>query len=301
MNTVAIASERTMRRPANAAHLAAQDRSSSDTRFLDRPSGRIAYDDRGNGPLVVMVPGLGDVRAEYRFLAAKLVDAGYRAVTMDLRGHGESSTGWPDYSCTALGQDIVALLEHLDAGPAILIGTSMGAGAVAWAAAEAPEQSAGLVLIGPFVRDVPPWSKLKGAIQMLMIKVALAGPWAARVWGSYYDALYPTSKPADLDDYRSALVRKLGQPGRIAALKGMIYASKADVAARLGDVRAPTLVIMGTKDPDFANPAGEAKIVADLLSGEVLMIEGAGHYPHAEMPEVASPPILNFLAARLGR
>jgi len=301
MNTVAIASERTMRRPANAAHLAAQDRSSSDTRFLDRPSGRIAYDDRGNGPLVVMVPGLGDVRAEYRFLAAKLVDAGYRAVTMDLRGHGESSTGWPDYSCTALGQDIVALLEHLDAGPAILIGTSMGAGAVAWAAAEAPEQSAGLVLIGPFVRDVPPWSKLKGAIQMLMIKVALAGPWAARVWGSYYDALYPTSKPADLDDYRSALVRSLGEPGRMAALKGMIYASKADVAARLGDVQAPTLVMMGTKDPDFANPAGEAEIVADLLNGEVVMIEGAGHYPHAEMPEVASPPILDFLAARAGR
>jgi pimeloyl-ACP methyl ester carboxylesterase len=299
--TAAIASERTMHRPATAAHPATQDQSASDTRFLDRPSGQIAYDDRGSGPLVVMVPGLGDVRAEYRFLAAKLVDAGYRAVTMDLRGHGESSTGWPDYSCTALGEDIVALVDYLDAGPAILIGTSMGAGAVAWAAAEAPERTAGVVLIGPFVRDVPPWSKLKGAVQWLMIKVALAGPWAARFWGGYYDALYPTSKPADLGDYRSALVRNLGEPGRMAALKGMIYASKADVAARLGEVRAPTLVIMGTKDPDFANPASEAEIVADLLNGEVVMVEGAGHYPHAEMPEVASPPILDFLAARAAR
>lgn len=275
--------------------------SAAATRFLDRPSGRIAYDDRGAGPLVVMVPGLGDVRAEYRFLAADLVAAGYRAVTMDLRGHGELSTGWPDYSCTALGQDIVALLEHLDAGPAILIGTSMGAGAVAWAAAEAPERTAGLVLIGPFVRDVPPWSKLRGAIQLLLIKVALAGPWAPRVWGGYYDALYPTRKPADLDDYRSALVRNLGQPGRMAALKGMIYSSKADVAARLGDVRAPTLVVMGTKDPDFANPAGEAAIVAELLKGTVVMIDGAGHYPHAEMPDIASPPIFDFLAAHTGR
>lgn len=301
MTTATIASARTMHRPATAAHLAAADRSAPDTHFLDRPSGRIAYDDRGSGPPVVMVPSLGDVRAEYRFLAAKLADAGYRAVTMDLRGHGKSSTGWPDYSCTALGEDIVALVDHLDAGPAILIGTSMGAGVVAWAAAEAPEQTAGLVLIGPFVRDVPPWSKLKGAVQLLMIKVALAGPWAARVWGGYYDALYPTSKPADLDDYRSALVRNLGEPGRMAALKGMINASKADVAARLAGVRAPTLVIMGTKNPDFANPAGEAEIVADLLHGEVALIEGAGHYPHAEMPEVASPPILDFLAARTGR
>lgn len=66
-----------------------------ETRFLDRPGGHIAYDDRGSGPLVVMVPGLGDLRAEYRFLTAKLVEAGFRAVTMDLRGHGESGTGWP--------------------------------------------------------------------------------------------------------------------------------------------------------------------------------------------------------------
>jgi pimeloyl-ACP methyl ester carboxylesterase len=300
MTAITLTSERTAYRPTAAAtHPAADSR--PDTLFLDRPLGQIAYDDRGSGPLVVMVPGLGDVRAEYRFLAKKLVDAGYRAVTMDLRGHGESSTGWPDYSCGALGEDILALVDHLDGGPAILIGTSMGAGAVAWAAAEALEQTAGLVLIGPFVRDVPPWSKLKGVIQLLMIKVALAGPWAARVWGSYYDDLYPTNKPADLDDYRSALVRNLGQPGRIAALKGMIYASKADVAARLGDVRAPTLVVMGTKDPDFANPAAEAEIVADLLHGEVVMIEGAGHYPHAEMPEVASPPILGFLAAHAAR
>ena len=62
--------------------------------FLQRPEGRIAYDDRGDGRLVVMVPGLGDVRAEYRFLAPLLVAKGYRVVTMDLRGHGQSSTGW---------------------------------------------------------------------------------------------------------------------------------------------------------------------------------------------------------------
>jgi pimeloyl-ACP methyl ester carboxylesterase len=267
------------------------------TRFLDRPSGRIAYDDQGSGPPVVMVPGLGDVRAEYRFLAPLLVAAGYRAVSMDLRGHGESSTGWPDYSCAALGSDVVALVEHLDAGPAALIGTSMGAGAVAWAAAEAPERTADLILIGPFVRDVPPWSLLKGIVQKLMIKAALAGPWAPGVWGGYYVSLYPTAKPADLDDYRSALVAGLRQPGRLAALKGMMNASKADAAARLGDVRAPALVMMGSKDPDFANPADEAAIVAELVHGEVVMIEGAGHYPHAEMPAIAAPSIIDFLAA----
>ena len=72
-------------------------------RFLQRPDGRVAYEDAGDGPLVVMVPGLGDLLAEYRYLAPKLVTAGYRVVTLDLRGHGQSSVGWPDYTSAALG------------------------------------------------------------------------------------------------------------------------------------------------------------------------------------------------------
>ena len=266
-----------------------------ETRFLDRPDGRIAFDDRGSGPVVVMVPGLGDVRAEYRFLAAKLVEAGYRAVTMDLRGHGRSSTGWPDHGCAAIGSDVVALVAHLDAGPAVLIGTSMGAGAVAAAAAEAPEMTAALVLIGPFVRTIPPKSRLKGILQKAMIRIALAGPWAPGVWGSYYVSLYPTAKPADLDDYRSALVKNLGEPGRLAALKAMLAAGRDDIEPRLSEVRAPTLVVMGSKDPDFADPAAEAETVARLLRGTVTMIEGAGHYPHAEMPETTASAVLAFL------
>jgi pimeloyl-ACP methyl ester carboxylesterase len=82
----------------------------------------------------------------------------------------------------------------------------------------------------------------------------------------------------------------------MAALQAMLRAPKSDVEARLGAVRAPTLVVMGTKDPDFPDPAAEAAIVAGLLHGAVAMVEGVGHYPHAEAPEVAAPLILGFLA-----
>ena len=67
------------------------------TQFLKLPDGQIAYDDTGGtGPLVICVPGLGDMRQQYRFLAPRLVAAGFRVVTMDLPGHGESSVDWPD-------------------------------------------------------------------------------------------------------------------------------------------------------------------------------------------------------------
>ena len=73
----------------------------------------IAYDSAGSGPLVVGLPGLGDVRQQYRFLAAQLVEAGYRVVTMDIRGQGESSVGWPAYSVAGVGSDILALIQDL--------------------------------------------------------------------------------------------------------------------------------------------------------------------------------------------
>src|SRR5258705_11185122 len=87
------------------------------TRYLEVPGGRLAYDDTGTGPLVVCLPGLGDLRASYRFLAPRLVAAGYRVVTMDLRGLGESSTGWADYHGPPGARDLVRPLHRLHPGP----------------------------------------------------------------------------------------------------------------------------------------------------------------------------------------
>jgi pimeloyl-ACP methyl ester carboxylesterase len=261
------------------------------TNYLDRPAGRIAYDDSGGtGPLVVAVPSLGDLRQEYRFLRQRLLAEGYRVVTMDVRGHGGSSTGWSDYSADAIGADIVALVEHLDAGPATVVGTSMAAGAGVWAAAEAPHLVEGLVLVGPFVRDIP-----ASPVQNLMLTVLMRRPWGPAAWSLYYKSLYPTRQPDDLTDYRAALKANLKEPGRFQALQSMLGSSKARVEARLGEVKAPVLVIMGSKDPDFPDPAAEARLVAERLGGKVRLVEGAGHYPHAEMPEATATAVLGFL------
>jgi pimeloyl-ACP methyl ester carboxylesterase len=267
------------------------------TRFLETAGGRIAYDDVGEGPLVVMVPSLGDIRQEYRFLRPRLRAAGYRAVSMDMRGHGESSVSWSDHSCSALGSDILALVSSLQAGPAILIGDSMGGGAVAWAAAEAPQLVDELVLIDPFVRAAPPASGLKWTLMKLFMAVAFNGPWKVWAWAKYYDSLYPTRKPADHRAYLKALSASLKEPGRFATVKAMMAASKADVEERLGDIAAPTLVVMGSKDPDFGDPKAEAELLSQLIDDtSVEMIEGAGHYPHAEMPDETANAIIGYLA-----
>ena len=124
------------------------------TCFLAVDGGQIAYDDTGgHGPLVLAIPGMGDLRSEYRLLRPELEGAGYRVVTMDVRGFGETSTGGDDYSAHAVGRDALALIEHLDAGSAVILGNSFAAGSALWAAHDAPAHVSGVALLGPIVRD----------------------------------------------------------------------------------------------------------------------------------------------------
>ena len=267
------------------------------TQMLKLADGAIAYDDTGgDGPVVVCVPGIGDVRAQYRFLAPRLVAAGFRVVTMDLRGLGESTVGWPDYSAAAVGADIVALIRHLGAKHAFVVGNSMAAAAAVWAAAEVPDQIDGIVLIGPFVREMPTSIFLTG-----ILKVATVRPWGPSFWNMYYGSLYKTAPPADLAAYRDALLANLKEPGRIEATRAMLFASKAPCEARISQVRAPVLVVMGSRDSDFDDPAAEAEWVASHLHGSKLIVNGAGHYPHVEYPDrVAGSAIDFFKGTNLG-
>jgi pimeloyl-ACP methyl ester carboxylesterase len=261
------------------------------TKYLHRPDGKIAYDDsETEGELVIMLPGVGALRSEYRYLAPLLQQAGYRVVTADLRGHGESDANFSDYSLQAVGQDILALIDHLDAGPAHVIGTSFSPGAAVYAAAEQPQVIRSLVLIGPFVRD-PQTS----SFQKLLTALMLAGPWKVSAWGAYYKTLYPSGQPADYDQYIDQLKDTLRQPGKFDAFKTMAMASKIESEKRLGQVHAPVLVVMGTQDPDWPDPAAEAAWIADRLDAETILIEGAGHYPQTEMPEQTNPRIVGFL------
>ncbi len=261
------------------------------TQFLKLPDGQIAYDDTGGtGPLVICVPGLGDMRQQYRLLAPKLAAAGFRVVTMDLPGQGESSVDWPAYSPAIVGADIVAMIHHLGARKAFVIGNSMAGGSAVWAAAEIPDQVAGIVMIDPFTRQIPTSSFL-----LAFLKVAMLRPWGPSFWSMYYGSLYKTAPPADLDSYRAALVANLKQPGRIEATKALIFASQGPCEARIPNVHAPVLVVMGTKDSDFSDPAAEADWVATHLHGKKLMVDGAGHYPHVEYPDIVAPAVIDFI------
>lgn len=258
------------------------------TAHLARPGGTLAYDVVGRGPLVVLLPGLGQLRSAYRHLAPELVARGFRTATLDLRGHGGSSVDWDAYGADAMGPDVVALIEALG-GPALVVGNSYGAGPAVWAAAERPDLVAGVVLTGPFVRPLPaPWS------MRLAMRVLLGGPWRVAAWDAFTNGLLKAGRPDDQPAERARLRTSLREPGRFAALAAMLARDDAPVAARLERVRVPALVLMGTADPDFPDPMAEARAVAEAMGGRAEALDGVGHYPHLEVPDAMAERLAIF-------
>lgn len=261
------------------------------TRHLDTEGGQVAYDDTGgSGPLVIAIPGMGDLRSQYRALAPALAQAGYRVVTMDVRGHGETSARWQDYSARAVGRDALALMRHLGASQAVILGNSFAAGSALWAAHEAPGQVLGTVLLGPIVRDAP-YSLFTDAL----VRLGFAGPWRTWFWMTYWNSLFPLRKMPDHDARHDALADNLREPGRMDALRAMVRLSKADTEALLPQVRVPALVVMGSRDPDFGDAVAESRWLSQQLSARECVVDGAGHYPHLEAVDQVAPVVLEFL------
>ena len=122
------------------------------------------------------------------------------------------------------------------------------------------------------------------------------------LWLRYLDVAYPT-KPADYADYMAALAAKLREPGRMAEFMKTGKSTPADAGAQLPNVRCAALIIMGSLDPDFADPRAEGDaIVAAMPSGlgTVAMVDGAGHYPHAQSPDQVAALMIPFLKEHAG-
>lgn len=274
--------------------------------LLDTDGGTVAYEISGTGPLVVLAHGMGDSRHSYRFVAPQLVAAGYRVANVDIRGSGDSSPGWPGYERADIARDLVAVIRHLG-GPAVIVGHSISGGAATIAAATAPEAIAGIVELAPFTRkqgiDLAGLlrNRRHRAATLQLARVMASG--SLKGWLAYLDIAVPT-KPADWAEERSRIATMLRRPERMAVLRAMSRTSPTDAGARLSDVRCPVLVVECSADPDWADPRAEGeRILADLPEGigELAIIHGAGHYPHAETPNAVAALLLPFLDRTLSQ
>lgn len=278
---------------------ALSDPGSDALQYLQRPGGAIAYQVSGpaSAPLVVCICGVGDVRSSFRLLTPKLVAAGFRVAAMDPRGQGQSGAEFAEYSSRATGEDALALVDRLG-GPAVLLGHSSGAGSAVWAAAERPESVTSIILSGPFREQV--------ALNPFMSALAAVVLRSPRLWAyGYYPWLYKGGKPADFHAYRKALRRNLSEPGRMAATRTVLLKGANECYARVPQLRVPVLIMIGSRDPDYPGDPTQVGRADERAFGEftdtsLAILDGVGHYPHAEVPQRTLDTVLPFLQRTTG-
>ena len=269
----------------------------SQVHFLQRPEGRVSYTVEGHGPLVVAVPGMGDLRSSFRELVAPLVAAGYRVAVTDLRAHGDSDVTFREFGDLATAGDLIALIEELGA-PAVVLANSMGSAAAVWAAAERPDLIAGLAFYGPILRDPSMGPAATGLLHTLY-RAMFARPWGASAWAGYYRRTLNRGRTAPwLDEHVAAIRTSLSEPGRLAAFRHLtVQLTHAPVAPRVREVRVPMLAFVGELDPDYRDLPAECAWMEEQ-GVEVVRVPEAAHYPHAQRPDLTVVPTLAFVDAR---
>ena len=265
---------------------------STDVQYLVRPGGRLSYTVTGDGPLIVAVPGMGDLRGTWRELVAPLVEAGFRVAVVDLRGHGDSDTTFTTHGDPATASDILALIDDLG-GPALVIGNSMAGSSAVIAAADRPDAVAGLALVSPFLRGGP-----AGFWMRLMYRTLFARPWGAAMWAMYYRSTLSKGAQAPwLGEHVATIRSSMREPGRLRALLDLTLALDHDlVTPRVAEVAAPSLILVGAGDPDYKDPAAELTWMGEQLHAETVLVEGAAHYAQHQRPDVVVPRVLAFAA-----
>jgi pimeloyl-ACP methyl ester carboxylesterase len=260
--------------------------------YLARPEGRLGYTLTGDGPLIVAVPGMGDLRGTWRELTGPLADAGFRVAVLDLRGHGDADTTFAEHGDAATASDIVALIDELG-GPALVLGNSMAGSAAGIAAANRPDAVAGLVLISPFLRGAG------SRALRLLYRVLFARPWGAAMWAGYYgSSLNKGAKAPWLGEHVAAIRASMREPGRLRSFRELAVALDHDVVMPyVPRVTAPALILIGASDPDYRDPAAELAWMGEQLGAKTVLVEDAAHYAQHQRPDAVVPAVLGFAAA----
>jgi pimeloyl-ACP methyl ester carboxylesterase len=257
----------------------------------------LAYIDMGDraGPPVVLIHGYTDNARDWVPMLPYL-SKHYRLILVDIRGHGQSSKPECCYSRLDFAYDIKLLLDGLGVSKADIVGHSLGSIIAQTFAEYWPERTAHVVLIsstGGFPPDLPKKPAqfdFAAAIRKLKEPIDADSPFMIAWWDS------PT--PVDPDFIRRQRKDAAGIPLRVwlAVLDEALPADNvfADLQATLPRLKAPTLLIWGSKDPIMEEEVRQS-LRKGLPNAKVKIFEGLGHNPFWEDPRGVAASINAFL------
>jgi pimeloyl-ACP methyl ester carboxylesterase len=258
----------------------------------------IGYDDHtppggGIGDPVVLVHGHPFDRSMWDPQVADLTAAGYRVITFDLRGYGESEVVPGTAMLSAFAGDAAALLDHLGVARAVFGGLSMGGQIVMEIHRLFPDRVAALLLADTFAQaETDEGKKTRNAMADRLLAEGMDG-YAHEVLDKMV-APYNVTELTDVADHVLRMMRNTPPEGAAAALRGR--AERPDYADSLTLAAVPALVVVGADDS--FTPVSDAEHLHTLLPEATLaVVQGAAHLPNLERPAEFNTILRDFLAA----
>lgn len=259
---------------------------------LALPDVELHYEVEGAGPAVLLLHGLGTSSDEWA-PQREALGARFRVIALDGRGSGRTRDlrhPHGPFTVAQLASDARALLDHLGAASAHVVGWSLGGMVALQLGVDAPERVRSLVIInsGPDWRPKSPLQRI--ALRLRGLVTALVGPGLlARPLARH---LFPRSDQAAL---RAAYVARMRRQDRraYAALLGAIVGWS--VADRMEALRMPLLAL--ASDEDYTSIADHEAWVRRVPSGRLEVVAGARH----ALPLAEPERVTGLLLAHLDR
>lgn len=241
------------------------------------------YGKKGNTP-IVLVHGLGAEHNMWLPQISKYPFQGLFVIAPDMRGHGNSSKV-KSFKNSDCAKDINELFEHLGIAKANLVGASMGGLIVQQFACNFPEKVGKLVIVDSFSEVRTFAEKFAGWIQWLTIKVAPG------LLSKSLKSAYKGPDKAQALQYFQEAYSKMNK-------KQLLYAraevNRFNIIDCLGEIKAPTLVLVGDGFGEFA--INMAKRTANAIKGSQFKILKGGCDPsNLVVPDVFDNEVLDFI------
>jgi len=259
------------------------------------------YTDQGDGQPVVLIHGWPLSGRSWESQVPALIEAGYRVITYDRRGFGQSSQPWNGYDYDTLAADLAALVDHLDLRDAVLIGFSMGGGEVVrYLSGHGAERVSKVVLASA----VPPYlfktdDNPDGGVEEGLVESMTSGIRQDRMafFDGFLDSYFSAGKDMKVSPQQKAYAMSLLAVASPKATVDCVHAfSRTDFREDLAKVTVPTLVIHGDSDNIVPVEVSGQRTAASIAGSVLVVLEDGPHGILVSHPEEWNAAVLQFLA-----
>jgi pimeloyl-ACP methyl ester carboxylesterase len=257
---------------------------------------RIYYEVYGQGEPILLIMGLGGSALAWQSQIPALSQH-MRVIAYDNRDAGRSDKVEAEYSIADMADDAASLLDHLDIGSTHVYGVSMGGMIAQEVALRHPGRVRSLILgcTSPCLMALPPSEKAVRDVTEAA-ELPLREAFERSIWVGYSDTYLAAHKD---DLWLRKQVEAALQPPLEAWRRQYAAATRFDARERVGQIRAPTLVMTGDEDPLV--PAENSRFLAERIpDARLIVFPGGRHGFNVEFEEESNAAMLDFVQRHSG-